>query len=370
MSDMIETKTQDELTADLINNMPSGYQTSTGFPIGDFFTAIGIVLKPFWNSIVSIYQMLTDLSNWDLSLLKIFCYERRNIIYKEASASSGYLTVTGDFSLNVGDQFQTSGGIIFEVTEATASTNESASVPVQCTITGMSGNVAVNTITLMPITLTGVTSVTNETAFTNGYDEEGKSSYLQRYYDDLAMPIISGNKANYKKLAKECGGVGDARVVSLWNGDNTVKVIIINSNYINADDTLISEVQQYIDPYTLTDGVKVGWGEGNGQAPCGAYCTVVSATALDINISANVIYNSQYLKADVDSAISANIASYLKTVAFNQNYLSYAKIGESILNTVGVIDYNTLLVNSGTSNISIPDEDVAVLKTTTFTEVS
>lgn len=355
----ITNKTQDELKQDLVNNMPN-YQATIGFPIGDFFVAIAMVLKNLWDLIVSVFNML-NIDNLTGDDLTRKCAQDRNIIRKSATASSGYLTVTGDFSLAVGAQFITQGGLIFEVTQATADTAGSASVPVICTTLGISGNVAANTITQMPASLSGVTAVTNEVPFTNGYNEESDDDLRQRYKDDVAMPITSGNIYHHKKWALERTGVGNARVIPLWNGDNTVKVVIIDANAQSAGTELVAEVQEYIDPNVS--------GTGEGQAPIGAYCTVVSATTLSINITANINYTNIANKTTVDSDINTNIVNYLKSIAFKQNYVSYAKLGELILNTDGVNDYNTLRVNTGTINISVSNEQVAVKGTATFTSV-
>lgn len=358
MSDTITTQTQSQITQDLVNNMPSGYQTTTGFPIGDFFVAIAEVLKPLWDMIVAVFNMfnIDNLTGDDLTKK---CAQDRNIIRKPATYSTGNLTVNGDFSLSVGDQFSTEGGIVFAVTSAVSDTNGTANVPVACVNSGIIGNVASNTITKMPVTLTGVTSVTNANAFNNGYDEESNEDLRQRYKDDVSMPITSGNVYHYKKWASECIGVGNARVIPLWNGNNTVKVVIINSNAQSASSDLIASVQNYIDP-----GVS---GTGQGQAPIGAYCTVVSAITLDINITANIKYTNISNKTIVDAAINSSIVEHLKVIAFKQNYVSYAKIGELILNTDGVDDYNTLLVNTTTANVSTTNEQVAVKGTATFT---
>lgn len=356
----ITTKTQDEINQDLIDNMPN-YQATTGFPIGDFFVAIAMVLKNLWDLVVSLFNML-NIDNLTGDDLTRKCKQDRNIIRKAATGSSGNLHVTGDFSLAVGDQFSTEGGLIFKVTAATVDTNGAASVPVQCTTTGASSNVPTNSITKMPITLQGVTSVTNTEAFTNGYDEESDDDLRQRYKDDVAMPITSGNQYHYKKWAKEIIGVGDARVIPLWNGANTVKAVIINSNAQAANADLIKSVQDYIDP-DIT-------GTGAGQAPIGAYCTVVSATGLNINITAKIKYKNGYDKATTNSAIDASFVIYLKSIAFKQNYVSYAKIGDLILSADGVEDYSDLKVNSGITNIVLTDEQVAIKGTTTYTEVS
>lgn len=359
MSDLT-IKTEDEINQDLKDNMPN-YQATTGFPIGDFFVAIAMVLETLWNKLLYVFGLL-DITNYTGDDLARKCKQDRNIIKKLAQPSSGYVTINGDFALLVGDKFNTEGGLIFQVTTATEDVNGTASVPVECTTKGTITNVAANTITKMPITLQGVTSVTNPDAFINGYDDESDASLLQRYQDDVAMPITSGNQYHYRKWALEITGVGNVRIIPCWAGANTVKAILIDSNSQPASNDLISKVDTYIDPAPK--------GTGAGQAPCGAYLTTVSATALNIIITANIVYLAGMVKADVDSAIAANITNYLKSIAFNQSYVSYAKIGDLILNTEGVEDYNSLKVNNGTANVAILDTQVAILGTTTFTKVS
>ena len=65
--------------------------------------------------------------------------------------------------------------------------------------------------------------------------------------------------------------------------------------------------------------------------------TVTTATAVSINVT---------FSADVDEStiesIKSNIRSYLRDVSFANGYVSYAKIGQTILNTDGVDDYSNL----------------------------
>jgi len=43
------------------------------------------------------------------------------------------------------------------------------------------------------------------------------------------------------------------------------------------------------------------------------------------------------------------------------------QVGAAILNTEGVQDYSNLLVNNGTANVVIGDQEVAIKGTVTFT---
>ena len=156
----------------------------------------------------------------------------------------------------------------------------------------------------------------------------------------VSHPITSGNKWQYISWAKSVDGVGDAKCLPLWNGAGTVKVIIVDSEKQLAGSELINKVQSYIDE----------------QCPIGADVTVTTATTVSINVT---------FSADVDEStiesIKANIRNYLRDVSFANGYVSYAKIGQTILNTDGVDDYSNLKINSKTENIAISETEIAVL---------
>lgn len=205
----------------------------------------------------------------------------------------------------------------------------------------------------MPVTIEGMTSVTNNAVAYDGYDAESDESLRQRYYEILSQPPTSGNKYHYLIWAKEVVGVGDAKVYSLWDGDNTVKVVIIDENKQIANADLIARCQTHIDPLGA-DGKPQG--NGSGAAPVGAYCTVATATAKNILISIKVIKsNNNYTDDEIKTNISNNITEYFKGIALNESnsYVSYAKIGDLVFNAEGVADYSNLTVNDGTSNITL-----------------
>jgi uncharacterized phage protein gp47/JayE len=219
-------------------------------------------------------------------------------------------------------------------------------VLVECDEYGSIGNVPAGAIRYFPVTLPGLTSVTNPEPVTNGYDGETDEELRQRYFEKVRTPATSGNKYHYRNWAKEVVGVGDAKVFPLWNGNGTVKVIIIDSNKTGADQTLVDEVFNHIEELR----------------PIGATVTVESAVELIINISVSLtIDTNNYTITDVINNIKTKITEYLKEIAFVETYISYAKIGSLILSSAGVLDYTNLTINNGTSNVLIADNEVAVL---------
>ena len=155
-----------------------------------------------------------------------------------------------------------------------------------------------------------------------------------------------GNKWHYLGWAKEVTGVGDARVFPLDNGPGTVTVIIIDANMRGADDALIASTLAHIEEVR----------------PIGAAVTVRSAEELPVNVSLTLQIDSEnYTMETVHENIKNSLIEYLKDIAFQETYVSYAKIGNTVLNCAGVLDYSDLTLNGGTANIPIEDTQVAVL---------
>lgn len=266
---------------------------------------------------------------------------------KITTKSYGIVTITGlkDAIIKKGEKVS-SDSINFIFTEdAVMPESKTIDISVECEKYGIVGNVPVGAIKFFPKTLEGLQTATNKEAFNNGYDEETEENLRERYYTKIRTPATSGNIFHYLNWAKEVIGVGDARVIPLWAGNGSVKVVIINSNKIGADTTLINSVANHIEE----------------NRPIGATVTVVSATEVPINIKATLVIDTiNVTGVEVRTNIEYEIKDYLKSIAFKENYISYAKIGSIILGTTGVKDYSNLKLNDGTININITDTQVAV----------
>ena len=191
--------------------------------------------------------------------------------------SVGELTITeGIANILVGDLFETESGIQFESIE-NKFVRTGDKLAIQAVIGGNDSNVCANSINRMPVTIQGLVSFTNEQPTHGGYNEETDDAFRDRYYELLRTPINGVNANTYVVRAKEVDGVMGARCIPIWNGINTVKVVIIGNDYKPADETLIKAVQDYIDPNKN--------GDGSGTAPIGAVTTVVGATAKTINVT-------------------------------------------------------------------------------------
>lgn len=357
----------EQIAKDGLTALDKKYQKSVGFFAWNYFVATGKIIYKVWEKVLYIVNCLIDLSNMEYDDLVKFCYNTRGIEAKTETASSGYLQVTnGAGTITAGDIFETASGLQFKaLTTKTLVTNDLFEV--ECLKKGSIGNVAAYSIVVIPTTIQGIVSVSNPEEFTNGYDNETKEALLERYYIDLRTPAACGNKYHYKKWALDIPGVGKVKVKPLWNGNNTVKVVILDSNFEIASPELVEEVQNYIDPYTVDDeGNKVGWGCGDGEAPIGAYCTVTTAESLKLNFSIKIKKNESYSNSTIQSNVEKAIDEYLDSQKFKElpsgtdfYYLSYSKLASKITLAEGVedMDIDTFKINNLQDNIIVYDNN-------------
>lgn len=192
-----------------------------------------------------------------------------------------------------------------------------------------------------------------------GSDTELDDALRIRIQDYVSNPAQDGNIAQYKQWAIEYPGVGTAKVFPLWNGGNTVKIAITDSDNRPANNILVSKFQEYMDPGAT--------GLGNGMAPIGSKVTVVSGTAKNITISANVVLSAGYSDAtDVSDAIE----NYLSSIAYKKDSVNYMRIGSVILDCASIADVNGLTVNGGMSDIPLVGTDIPVLSSINLTKVT
>lgn len=350
----------DDIHKRILENMSDDYEKTAGFPTSDITRAVAVAAKDIYDKAEEIKEKF-NVDNYNDYELTRFVKQRKGIIRKEAKKAIGMLEVTGNGTINVGDLFETASGIQFSATNTVAILG-SGMINIEAVVPGNIGVVGANSINMIPVTIQGIFAVNNPKPTYDGYDQETDESLRDRYYLALQKPPTSANKYHYKLWAKEVVGVGEVKIFSLWNGDNTVKIVIIDSDKQPANPELITRVQDYIDPKgEFIENVWTLWGTGSGQAPIGAYCTVSSAAAININVTANVTIMEGYNQNDILNSIKANITKYLKDIAFKQDYISYAKISNQVNDTEGVFDYTDLKVNGAMINISIAPEEVAVI---------
>lgn len=285
-----------------------------------------------------------------------------------ATASEGTVTLTGEAGRTVpigttvaspSDAGSDEASKEYETTAAvTLDSSGRASAPIRAVIAGRAGNVPIGAISLLSDAILGVTGVTNAAATTGGTDIESDMSLLERFYAKVRNQGTSGNKAQYMQWAGEVPGVGASRVIPLWKGPGTVGIYLLDNDKRAASASIVSAVQQVIDP--TQDG------QGEGAAPAGPIVTVMPAEEVAIDIEVTPTLASGATAADVKRQIEEGVTSYLKQLAFRDPLVRYTRIAAILLDIPPLIDYVDLKVN-GTSdrNIEMKAHQVAVLGTVT-----
>ena len=352
-------RSKEALLNSMLNSLSDGYQKTEGFPIYDILATVASGLEvqsgdiEFAANQNNVYQLSGE-------HLAQFIKERTGIERKKGVAAWGYLQITTNQNVvaPAGSLFATATGLTFKTILDNEINNTTASVYVECTETGLNTNTPANTVNRIAIAIAGVVSVNNAEAFTGGSDEETDDELRARYILHISTPASSGNKYDYKRWALEVEGVVNARVLPLWNGDNTVKVVLIGENNSAPSQSVVAAAQAYIDPNAS--------GKGEGVAPIGAYCTCVAAVQKTVNVATKITVDSGYSSTDVQSAVVANITAFFNELDINATSVSATQVLKAIFETDGVIDCTVPTLNNS-SSVEITNTQVAVAGTITVT---
>lgn len=247
-----------------------------------------------------------------------------------------------------------SGNPIEYTTDAAVSFTTSGALTVDLTAVepGTQGNLATGTQFILMPPIAGVRVITDLGTTTSAVDDEDDEAAYSRYEFRVQNPDTGGNKFDYETWAMEVDGVGAAKCIPRWNGNGTVKVVIVDSQLQPDGGTLVKAVQDFLDPGST--------GLGDGKAPLGAKVTVVSAAAKTINIAATVTLLPGYTKTEVTESFTALFMDYLRNMIFTEKPILYNQIGGLLIRTPGVEDYTGLTVNGAAADIPVGAEEVAV----------
>lgn len=215
---------------------------------------------------------------------------------------------------------------------------------------GYKYNLSSNNVFTLTEPINGVETLTNETDFKNGVDVESDEDLRKRFVKVVNNPSTSGNKAHYEEWALEVNGVGRAIVYPLWNGNGTVKVMIIGNDNKSVDEDIINNTKLHIEE----------------NMPIGCQLTVTTPTNLNVNVVATVELKEGYEISEIKEEFETKLNEYLKTIT---NELTYSKVYGILVNLLGVGDITSLTINDNTSNITIAEDKIINVSTIELSEV-
>lgn len=340
-------KNVSDILEELLNEMPNNYTKLKGTWLWEIFKAFAIKLHDSLELLTDVANKF-DIENLQGDELDAYIEQWTDITRKTAKKASGFIKVIANGTIYKGTIV--SNGIINYETTEDVEIDGSALVSITAVESGSIGNTDVNTVTQMVTSNVNVKSITNETAIEGGTDEETDDALRERYYLKLSMPATSGNKAHYILWARECDGVGGAKVTRDTEVNNKVNLFICDDNKNAADEKVIKNVQNYIDPNKN--------GDGSGVAPVGAICEVFSAGIKSVLISGNLVLDNTLSEEETIQNIKTATLDYLSQNNFSKTELSYARILNIALNCNGVNDITDFKVNNGYSNIQCEETEI------------
>ena len=190
----------------------------------------------------------------------------------------------------------------------------------------------------------------NESDFKNGVDVESDEDLRKRFIKVVNNPSTSGNKSHYEEWALEVDGVGRAIVYPLWNGNGTVKVMIVGNDNKPVTEEIVENCKLHIEE----------------NMPIGCQLTVTTPGLLNITIKANIELKEGYDIEDIQTDFKTSLNEYLKGVA---NELTYSKVYGLLVNHVGVEDVTSFTINDSNVNISISEDKIINISEVNLSEV-
>ena len=174
-------------------------------------------------------------------------------------------------------------------------------------------------------------------------DTETDDALRSRIIERINQESFGGNIAAYKAFTKAIDGVGDVKVFPVWDGGGTVKLSIVDAEYLSATSEFINIVQTEIDPLPNS-------GEGLGIAPIGHRVTVATPNEISITVTATVSLAPDYtitqLQASFEHALKDYILEARQSWADAPTTALYiARVSSAIINIAGVNNVAAVSIN-------------------------
>lgn len=236
---------------------------------------------------------------------------------------------------------------------------------IQCETFGIVGNnVTGNLIPVDYIDKLGTATLTE--LLIPGENEENDDTLRERYLSSSNNMAFAGNVQDYKEKTKAINGVGAVKVVPIWNGGGTVKLIILDSNYNKASKTLLDSVQQAICP-SVSDA-------GFGLAPIGHKVTVETPEETEINVKTKVTLSSTEKLEETTNLIKIALEKYISGLRKEWEdstslIVRISQVESTILNVNGVLDIEDTTINLQTKNIEVLQDNIPVFSNLEVVEV-
>ena len=345
---MNEIPTYEEILQRCLDRIPNTIDKRQGSIIYDALAPCCVELAQMYIELSGIYdQVFIDTAVGE-ALDKLV--EQNGVKRKDAT----YALRKGEFNMVVPvDNRFSDGENTYIVIENIAGTNNSI---LRCEQAGSVGNGYYGSLT--PITyLQGLTKAELTDIIDMGDDIESDEDLRVRYMESVTAPQFGGNVSDYQNKVKSLTGVGGCKVIPIWNGGGTVKLIITNSQGGVPISSLVNDVQEAVDPNRDQQGL--------GIAPIGHIVTVEGAAAKKITVSATFTLESGVDPTDIQNSVNNVVDNYFKSLSVNwdkeDNLIArISQLETRLLGVAGVLDITNTKMNNSSSNLSLQSNEIPV----------
>lgn len=345
---MNEIPTYEEILQRCLDRIPNTIDKRQGSIIYDALAPCCVELAQMYIELSGVYdQVFIDTAVGE-ALDKLV--EQNGVKRKDAT----YALRKGEFNMvvPVGNRFS-DGENTYIVIENIVGTNNSI---LRCEQAGAVGNSYYGSLT--PITyLQGLTKAELTDIIDMGDDIESDEDLRVRYMESVTAPQFGGNVSDYQNKVKSLTGVGGCKVIPIWNGGGTVKLIITNSQGGVPTSSLVNDVQEAVDPNQDQQGL--------GIAPIGHIVTVEGAAAKNITVSATFTLESGVNPIDIQDSVNNVVDNYFKSLSVNwdkeDNLIArISQLEIRLLGVAGVLDITNTKMNNSSSNLSLQSNEIPV----------
>ena len=358
---MFEDKTYEAIMDDLLDNVPADVSTEEGTIIQSALSPLAYELEKLY---IEFDNMLkeTFAETADYDYLELRAAERgltpiaatycQSLGVFNVPIPEGSRFMISDLYYISGEEYEVGSGYGYVMTCETAGT----------VANGVTGTLELIEAGEEDFDIDSLTSAELVSILIAARDKETQEDFLERYLDSFNTKAFGGNIADYMAKITVINGVGGAHIYPVWNGPGTVKAVIIGNDYLPASAALVSSVQDTMDP----DG-----GLGGGMVPIGHVLTVVSATQVNVKVSATVTPTGGSITPELEEAITAAVEAYIAGLreTWQSEYtdnnaglvVRISRIESVILNVEGVTDVANVKINDVAANLTLDDKEIPVL---------
>ena len=348
---MFESVTYEDILDRMLDRVPEDMDKREGSIIYDALAPCAVELQLMYIELdVILNEAFADTASREYLIRRA---AERGIEPKQATNAilKGVFTPT-DLELEIGQEFSCDE-LNYVVTEKIAD----GEYKLTCQTGGSEGNTTFGE--LIPIDyLDGLETAELTELIEPARDEEDTETFRRRYLSSFNSQAYGGNVTDYIEKTNAIDGVGATKVTPIWNGGGTVKLTIMNTDFEQASDALVEQVQEAIDP--TQDG------SGIGIAPIGHIVTVDTVENVAVNVACTIVYDDGYsfnaLQSQIESAISNYLSELRKTWSDEESLtVRAAQITARLLMITGIDDVTNIQLNGVSGNIQLESKQIPVL---------